>query len=90
MKKGFKIIGILVLCLLLIWVLLIAVDCIRLKNAERGTHPFITINVKDYENGNEYTGLGYSVKYYRIDNTFGYGTEIKLFDNITLYKNEAQ
>ena len=90
MKKKFKIIGIVVLCLLLVWMLLIAVDCIRLKNSERGTQPFITINIKDYENGNKYTSLGYSVKYYNINNTFGYGTEIKLFDTITLYKIEAQ
>ena len=90
MKRNLKIIGIIVLCLLLAWTLLIAIDCTRLRYAKRGTQPFITINIKDYENGNKYTSLGYSVKYYKIDNTFGYGTEIKLFDAITLYKNEAQ
>lgn len=89
MKKN-KIIGIVVLCLLLSWMLLVAIDCIRIKNAKIGTQPFITINIKDYENGNKYTSLGYSVMYYKINNTAGYGTEIKLFDAITLYKIEAQ
>ncbi len=89
MKKN-KIIGIVVLFLLLSWMLLVAIDCIRIKNAKIGTQPFITINIKDYENGNKYTSLGYSVMYYKINNTAGYGTEIKLFDAITLYKIEAQ
>lgn len=90
MKKKLKIIEIVVLCLLLAWMLMIIVDCSRLKNSVRGTKPFITINIKDYENGNKYTSLGYSVEYYNSSNTFGYGTEIKLFDSITVYKNEAQ
>lgn len=90
MKKNVKIIGILVLCIILIWILLVTVDCIRLKNAKRGTHPFITVNIKNYEYGYKYTSLGYSVKYYKINNSFSYCTEIMLFDIITVYKNEAQ
>lgn len=90
MKRYLKIIWIILLFLLVTWALVVAIDCVRLKNAERGTKPFITLNIKDYENGNKYTSLGYSVKYYNISNTFGYGTEIKLFDTITLYKYEAQ
>lgn len=90
MKKNVKIIGIVVLCIILIWLLLVTVDCIRLKNAERGTHPFITVNIKDYEDGNKYTSLGYSVKYYKLNNSSSYGTEIKLFDIITVYKEKSQ
>ena len=52
--------------------------------------------MKDYENGNKYTGLGYSVKYYRDKQKLinedtveiikrGYGAEFRLFDKILIW-----
>lgn len=58
--------------------------------------PFITINMEEYENGNKYIGLGYSVKYYRKTQKIvndgidvlaesGYGAEFRLFDKILIW-----
>lgn len=85
-KKTFIILGIIIA----IYVSFVTIDCIRLKNSGIGTKPFITINIKDYENGNEYTGLGYSIRYFYSENTFGSGVEIKLFNIIPIWYIEAQ
>ena len=47
----------------------------------------------EYENGNKYTGLGYSIKYYKdkqVDingniEESGYGAEFRLFDKILIW-----
>lgn len=92
MKKALKIIAI----VLLSFTLYITIDCIRLRNAEIGTKPFITVSMAEYENGNKYIGLGYSIKYYKdrqklIDGGIekiverGYGAEFRLFDRILIW-----
>ena len=79
--------------LLIIYFLFITIDCIRLRNSKNATKPFITIGLAEYENGNKYIGLGYSVKYYKdkqenkngniVEN--GYGAEFRLFDRILIW-----
>ena len=89
MKRVFTVIAI----LLIVYVLFITVDCIRLKKAQMGTKPFITIRLAEYENGDKYIGLGYSIKYYkdrRVDingniEERGYGAEFRLFDKILIW-----
>ena len=92
MKKVFISIGI----LLVIYVSFVTVDCIRLRGAKSPEKPFITINMAEYENGNKYIGLGYSVKYYREKQKIvnygidvlaesGYGAEFRLFDKILIW-----
>lgn len=96
MKKVLKIIGISTLCLIFIWSIYVTIDCFRLRNAESPIKPFITINMAEYEKGNKYTGLGYSVKYYRETQKIvndgidviaesGYGAEFRLFDKILIW-----
>ena len=79
--------------LLIIYVLFVTVDCIRLKKTQTETKPFITISYAEYENGNKYNGLGYSIKYYKdkpIDTDDNiekniYGAEFRLFDKILIW-----
>ena len=89
-KKMLIIVGI----LLVIYIAFVTVDCFRLKNSRKNTQPLILFSVKNYETDNRigtiYNGLGYNIEYYNNKNNFGYGTEIKLFNVITLYKDEAQ
>lgn len=76
-----------------VYSLFVATDCIRLRYAESGTKPIITVSLAEYENGNKYTGLGYSVKYYadRYTDENGvavesnYGAEFRLFDKILVW-----
>ena len=88
-KKILIIIGVLII----IYISFVTVDCFRLKNAKSGAKPFITISLVEYENGNKYTGLGYSIKYYKdrqvdingnIEESV-YGAEFRLFDKILIW-----
>lgn len=82
-----------IVALLIMYFLFVTIDCIRLRDAESGTKPFITVSLAEYENGNKYTGLGYSVKYYRDrqEDTngniieYGYGAEFRLFNKILIW-----
>lgn len=77
----------------IIYASFVTVDCIRLRNAESGTKPLVTVSLAEYENGNKYTGLGYTVKYYidelkdKDGNVFesGCGAEFRLFDKILIW-----
>ena len=79
--------------LLIMYFLFVTIDCIRLRNAPDVTKPLITVSLAEYENGNKYTGLGYSVKYYksRQEDTnrniieYNYGAEFRLFDKILIW-----
>ena len=91
MRKYGKIIGIILLCLLVIWIILIVTDCIRLSDIIHNGNqkkPFITIATKEYKDergaGTEYIGLGYSVNYYKQNSSMGYKVEVKLFYIITV------
>lgn len=97
MKKYGKIIGVIALCLLTIWVILVIIDCIRLGsllNGFKGKQPIITIGSKEYSDSNgsgtEYIGLGYSVNYYNSNHAMGYKAEVKLFYTIPVTKYEVQ
>lgn len=96
MKKNKSIIiGLLIL--IIIYITFVVIDCIRLKNSVSYTKPFITIDEEITSNRTTYTGLGYSVSYYRdrqtvIDNdvvaiggTGAYGAEFKLFNTILIW-----
>lgn len=76
-----------IVILLIIYFIFVTIDCIRLRNAKVDTKPFITISLAEYENGNKYMGLGYSVKYYKDkqDNENGYGAEFRVFDKILIW-----
>ena len=89
LKKILIIFGI----LLLLFCSYVTADCIRLRNAKSGTKPFVTISLAEYENGDKYTGIGYSIKYYKDKYTdangnnveSGYGAEFRLFDKILIW-----
>lgn len=93
MKKYIKVIFISILSIVIMYTIFIVIDCIRLRNAKSETKPFITVSLAEYENGNKYTGLGYSVKYYkdRLKDTngniveSGCGAEFRLFDKILIW-----
>lgn len=90
MKKKILIV---IIMLFIMYFLFVTIDCIRLRNAINGTKPLITISLVEYENGNKYIGLGYSVKYYndKHEDTNGtieksaYGAEFRLFDKILIW-----
>lgn len=92
-KKVLIVVGI----LLLIYVVFITVDCIRLGDLVNGSlnkQPVITISKREYKDdygyGTEYIGLGYSVKYYRPNNSMGYKAEVNLFGIIPVNGYEVQ
>lgn len=76
-----------------VYALFVTTDCIRLRYAESGTKPFITVDFEETENRDAYTGLGYSVRYYtdRYTDENGvaaesyYGAEFRLFDKILIW-----
>lgn len=87
MKKN---ICIIIVCIVLLYVMFVTVDCIRLRNSPTDTRPIVTL--KAVENENKYIGLGYSVRYYvdKIEDSdgvlvLGYGAEFKLFDKILVW-----
>ena len=93
MAKSLKKLLIVLGVFLFIYISFVTLDCIRLRNAKSGTKPIITTNMAEYENGNKYFGLGYSVKYYTdrsedINGNIlvrGYGAEFRLFDKILVW-----
>ena len=64
MKKVLKIIGIVLLCLVLIWCIYVTIDGIRLRTMKLGLKPIITLEHSEENNRLNYTGLGYNVSYY--------------------------
>ena len=88
-KKVLMAIGI----ILAIYILFVTVDCIRLVNKNNETKPIITVSSAEDENRSKYTGLGYSVIYYkdRQENIDGnivenvYGAEFRWFDTILIW-----
>ncbi len=77
--------------ILAIYILFVTIDCIRLANANSETKPMITVRSAEDERRNEYTGLGYSVIYYKDgqEGTDGnediYGAEFRLFNAILIW-----
>ncbi len=97
MKKYAKIIGIILLCLIIIWIIFVTIDCIRLGDILNGTwkkEPFITIATREYQDeygyGIEYIGLGYLVDYYQPNYSMGYKTTVNLFYKIPINGYEVQ
>lgn len=88
-KKALTAIGI----ILAIYILFVTADCIRLRNTNGETKPIITVCLAEDENSSKYTGLGYSVIYYkdRQENIDGsivenvYGAEFRLLDTILIW-----
>ncbi len=86
MKKYVKMAGILLLCLIVMWIILIIIDCHRLGDVFNGgwkKEPLITIATQEYQDdygyGAKYIGLGYLVDYYAPNESFGYDVTVKLF-----------
>ena len=92
MKKVLKIIGIVLLCLVLIWCIYVTIDCIRLRTIKLGLKPIITLEHSEENNRLNYTGLVYNVSYY-IDKKQDYdlilydiyGAEFRLFDKLLIW-----
>ena len=84
-KKVLMVIGI----ILAIYILFVTIDCIRLGKTDSETKPIITVSSAENENRSKYTGLGYSVVYYKdgqdkiTENV--YGAEFRLFDKILIW-----
>jgi len=89
-----------IICLsiiLVMYLVFVAVDCIRLRYAVSYTKPFVTLSEKVTENRVTYSGLGYNVSYYRdrvttinndvilIGGTGAYGAEFRLFNKILIW-----
>lgn len=92
MKKVFKILGIVVLCVILIWCLYVTIDAIRLRTIKYGARPLITLESIDDDTKLYYKGLGYSVTYqveterdYDLVLIKVYGAEFRLFDKILIW-----
>ncbi len=89
MKKVFIAIGV----VLAVYLSFVTADCIRLKNTEAETRPFITVSSTETENRQYYTGLGYTVGYYtdEFEDADGnvtediYGAEFRLFGKILIW-----
>lgn len=77
-----KLIVVILVTLLVLHAMFVAVDCVRLHNAEPGTMPLITLNEDLSENRLTFQGLGYSVSYL-VENveekTNVYGAEFRAF-----------
>lgn len=95
--RGIKTATIIMVSIALLWAGFVTVDCIRLRNAESGTRPFITLYEEDGDTVVSYTGLGYTVKYH-VDigevttengityvEQLGYGAEFWLFDKLLVW-----
>lgn len=71
--------------------LFVAADCVRLMSADKETKPFVTVSMAQYEDGNGYVGLGYSVRYRdRVtadpdDTNDICGAEFRLFGKILVW-----
>ncbi len=74
----------------------VTVDCIRLRNAEMGTKPLITVSENVSDTRTTYYGLGYYVQYdtdaeesqegnMTYIATAGYGAEFRLFHKILIW-----
>ena len=82
--------------ILIIYISFVTVDCIRLRNAKRGTKPLIIVSEYETDSRTGYKGLGYTIEYY-VDkdeqkeddmtyiNVYGYGAEFRLFDKIMIW-----
>lgn len=98
MNKVLKIATISILVLVFIWIIFIAIDCIRLINSKYYTYPLINLKRDVTKDAVTYTGLGYTIKYIRekeIHYTPGSdavatgigacGAEFRLFGNILIW-----
>lgn len=85
-----KIVKYVLLTIVIFFLLLCAIDCIRLKFSAHYTKPLITIGEKISKTEEIYYGIGYSIKYYKFPNSFGYGVDFKLFNTFSLWFYEAQ
>lgn len=65
----------------------VTADCIKLRYSESFTEPFVTVNSAESKNSVEYSGLGYSVKYYTDNGETAdcYGAEFRLFGKILIW-----
>lgn len=92
MKKVLKVLGIVVLCVVLIWCLYVTVEAIRLRTMKLGLEPLIALERVEDDTKLYYKGLGYSVTYqihkkqnYDLILTSILGGEFRLFDKILIW-----
>ncbi len=94
--KKYRVIILILVCLIVLYITYVTIDCIRIRNSKTGTKPFITISEKNTENKITYNGLGYLVTYYKDTNItikeniilaeqLGYGAEFRLFSKILIW-----
>ena len=63
MNRILKNILISLLIVIILWGILVIVDCIRLRNSEYYTYPLINLKQDVTKDDVTYTGLGYTIKY---------------------------
>ena len=92
MEKVLKVLGIIVLCVVLIWCLYVIIDAIRLRTMKLGPRPLVTLESIEEETKIYYKGLGYSITYqvetereYDMVKIRVYGAEFRLFDKILIW-----
>lgn len=94
--KKYRAIGLILICLIVLYISYVSIDCIRLRNSKIGTKPFITISEKNIGNRITYNGVGYLITYYKDTNVsagkdgvsieqLGYGVEFRLFNKILIW-----
>lgn len=73
--------------ILAVYILFLSTDCVRLRNTDSETKPIITVASEEDKSRSKYTGLGYSVMYYKDGNAAEnvYGAEFRLFDSILIW-----
>ena len=86
-----------ILIVVALWLVLVLVDCIRLKNSEYYTEPLIKVTQEITEDKVAYTGLGYTVTYiqekevthvgsdYRAVAIGAEGAEFRLFGKLLIW-----
>lgn len=91
-KMLWRTLGIVLTSLVACFALYVAVDCVRLKNAEAGTKPLIVLREEETENRVVYRGIGYAVSYEKEEFVVGCiaeerycGAEFDLFGRIFIW-----
>ena len=98
MKRILRNVLIAIFIVIALWMILVIVDCIRLKNSTYYTYPLINLKQDVTQDDITYTGLGYTVKYIQekeinytpgsdvITSTTGAtGAEFRLFGKILIW-----
>lgn len=70
-----------------VFALYVVIDCIRLRDSDNFTKPFLTLSEEYKDNSITYNGLGYKVVYWisKFDADGCYGAEFYVFDDYLVW-----